>query len=69
MREGKDGLEAKAERLSLDHLHRDSHHITLLHLPGTSYCFRACAATLDEASRFRYINSDAMYFILARELK
>ena len=28
MRDGKDGLKAKAELLSLDHLQRDSHHIT-----------------------------------------
>ena len=60
MRDGKDGLKAKAKRLSLDHLQRDSRHITLPLLP---------AATLDEASRFGYINSNAMYFILARELK
>lgn len=37
--------------------------------PSASPCFRACAATLDEASRFGYINSNAMYFILAREPK
>ena len=62
MRDGKDGLKAKAELLSLDHLQRDSRHFRIP-------CFRACAATLDEASRFGYINSNAMYFILAREPK